>query len=84
MFGFCAAACPAVNLNLSCSFVIAAEQKARATYENLIKLIDDPDVIEPLKFLRTREIVHYQRFGEILNDVQMKMASKNKFYFNKK
>ena len=45
---------------------LAAEQKARATYENLIKLIDDPDVIEPLKFLRTREIVHYQRFGEPL------------------
>lgn len=63
---------------------LAAEQKARATYENLIKLIDDPDVIEPLKFLRTREIVHYQRFGEILNDVQMKMASKNQFYFGKK
>ncbi len=63
---------------------LAAEQKARATYENLIKLIDDPDVLEPLRFLRTREIVHYQRFGEILNDVQMKMASKNQFYFNKK
>ena len=63
---------------------LAAEQKARATYENLIKLIDDPDVIEPLKFLRTREIVHYQRFGEVLNDVQQKMAVKNKFYFGKK
>ena len=63
---------------------LAAEQKARATYENLIKLIDDPDVIEPLKFLRTREIVHYQRFGEFLNDVQQKMAVKNKFYFGKK
>ena len=63
---------------------LAAEQKARATYENLIKLIDDPDVLEPLKFLRTREIVHYQRFGEILNDVQMKMASKNNFYFGKR
>ena len=62
---------------------LAAEQKARATYENLIKLIDDPDVLDPLKFLRTREIVHYQRFGEVLNDVQMKMASKNQFFFNK-
>lgn len=43
---------------------LAAEQKARSTYENLIWLADDPDVIEPLKFLRAREIVHYQRFGE--------------------
>ena len=45
---------------------LAAEQKARATYENLLKLADDPDVIEPLKFLRTREIVHYQRFGDAM------------------
>ena len=45
---------------------LAAEQKARATYENLIKLIDDPDVLEPLKFLRAREIVHYQRFGDAM------------------
>ena len=82
--GFCAAECLSVFSLICCAYAIAPEQKARATYENLIKLIDDPDVIEPLKFLRTREIVHYQRFGEILNDVQMKMASKNKFYFNKK
>lgn len=45
---------------------LAAEQKARATYENILKLADDPDVIEPLKFLRAREIVHFQRFGEAL------------------
>ena len=43
---------------------LAAEQKARATYEYLINMADDPDVLEPLKFLREREIVHYQRFGE--------------------
>ena len=43
---------------------LAAEQKARVTYDNLIRMIDDPDVREPLKFLREREIVHYQRFGE--------------------
>ena len=43
---------------------IAAEQKARVTYDNLLRLIDDPDIIEPLKFLRAREVVHYQRFGE--------------------
>lgn len=43
---------------------LAAEQKARTTYEYLMKMTDDPDVLEPLKFLREREIVHYQRFGE--------------------
>ena len=43
---------------------LAAEQKARTTYENLIRLVDDPDVLEPLKFLREREIVHFQRFGD--------------------
>lgn len=43
---------------------LAAEQKARVTYDNLLRLIDDPDIIDPLKFLRAREIVHYQRFGE--------------------
>jgi len=58
---------------------LAAEQKARATYENLINLADDPDVIDPLRFLREREVVHFQRFGEALNLVQLKMAQK-KFY----
>ena len=43
---------------------LAAEQKARATYDNILRLADDPDVIEPIKFLRAREIVHFQRFGE--------------------
>jgi spore coat protein JC len=49
---------------------LAAEQKARATYEWLLNMADDPDVIEPLKFLREREVVHYQRFGEALRIVQ--------------
>jgi len=49
---------------------LAAEQKARATYEWLLNFADDPDVIEPLKFLREREVVHYQRFGEALRIVQ--------------
>lgn len=61
---------------------LAAEQKARATYENLIKLADDPDVIEPLKFLREREVVHFQRFGEALRIVQDKLGEK-KFYVQK-
>ena len=50
---------------------MAAEQKARSTYDNLLRLCrDDPDVYEPLKFLREREVVHYQRFGEALMNVQ--------------
>lgn len=61
---------------------LAAEQKARATYEKLIDLCaDDPDVIDPLKFLRQREIVHFQRFGEALRGVLDKLADK-KFYMN--
>lgn len=61
---------------------LAAEQKARATYEKLIDLCrDDPDVLDPLKFLREREIVHFQRFGEALRGVQDKLAEK-KFYMN--
>lgn len=61
---------------------LAAEQKARSTYEYLIDLSDDPDVIEPLKFLREREVVHFQRFGEALRTVQEKLAEKNDFYMN--
>lgn len=49
---------------------LAAEQKARGTYEYLLNMADDPDVIEPLKYLREREVVHYQRFGEALRLVQ--------------
>ncbi|HPD01541.1 MAG TPA: manganese catalase family protein [Acetivibrio sp.] len=58
---------------------LAAEQKARATYENLIRLADDPDVIDPLRFLREREVVHFQRFGEALRLVQDKFADKKFF-----
>lgn len=61
---------------------LAAEQKARATYEKLIDLCkDDPDVVDPLRFLRQREIVHFQRFGEALRGIQDKLAEK-KFYMN--
>ena len=61
---------------------LAAEQKARATYEKLIDLCaDDPDVIDPLRFLREREIVHFQRFGEALRIVQDKLSDK-KFCMN--
>ncbi len=59
---------------------LAAEQKARATYEKLIDLCrDDPDVVNVLRYLREREVVHFQRFGEALNGVQEKLAQK-RFY----
>ena len=61
---------------------MAAEQKARSTYDNILRLIKDPDVCEPIKFLRQREIVHFQRFGEALRIVQDKLNSKNFYAFN--
>ena len=61
---------------------LAAEQKARVTYDNLLRLIDDPDILEPLKFLRQREIVHYQRFGEALRHTTDKHNEKNFYAFN--
>ena len=61
---------------------LAAEQKARLSYDNLLRLIDDPDVRDPLKFLREREIVHYQRFGEAMRKVQDRLDSKNFYAFN--
>ena len=61
---------------------LAAEQKARLTYDNILRLADDPDVREPIKFLREREIVHYQRFGEGLRLIQDMLDSKNFYAFN--
>ncbi len=61
---------------------LAAEQKARTVYDNLLRVIDDPDVRAPLKFLRAREIVHFQRFGEALEMTKAKMDEKNFYYFN--
>ena len=61
---------------------MAAEQKARSTYDNILRLIDDPDVCEPIKFLRQREIIHFQRFGEGLRIVQDRLDSRNFYAFN--
>ncbi len=61
---------------------MAAEQKARTTYDNILKLVDDPDIIEPIKFLRAREIVHFQRFGEALERTKDRLNCKNFYAFN--
>ncbi len=58
---------------------LAAEQKARATYDNILRLADDPDVIDPIRYLRQREVVHFQRFGEAMRMVQDRMDARN-FY----
>ena len=61
---------------------LAAEQKARTTYDNILRLVDDPDVRDPIKFLREREIVHYQRFGDALSRAQERLDSKNFYAIN--
>ncbi len=61
---------------------LAAEQKARTTYDNILRLCDDPDVRDAIKFLRQREVVHYQRFGEGLRLAQDKLNEKNFYAFN--
>ena len=61
---------------------MAAEQKARLTYDNILRLADDPDVIDPIRFLREREIAHFQRFGEALRLVQDRLDSRNFYAIN--
>ena len=61
---------------------LAAEQKARKTYDNILRLIDNPEVIDPIRFLREREIVHFQRFGEALRKVQDHLNEKNFYAIN--
>lgn len=65
-----------------CSYEVAPEQKARTTYDNILRLVKDPDVVDPIRFLREREIVHFQRFGEGLRKVQDELDSKNFYAFN--
>ena len=70
------------GLQAICSYEVVPEQKARTTYDNILRLADDPDVRDPIKFLREREIVHFQRFGEGLRIVQDNLNSKNFYAFN--
>ena len=62
--------------------MILTEQKARVTYDNILRLVDDPDVKDPIKFLREREIVHYQRFCDAIRITQDNLNSKNFYAFN--
>ena len=62
--------------------MILTEQKARATYDNILRLVDDPDVCDAIKFLRAREIVHYQRFADALRIAQDNMDSQNFYGYN--
>ena len=61
---------------------MAAEQKARSTYDNILRMVKDPDVADPIRFLRAREIVHFQRFGEALRILQDELDSKNFYAYN--
>ena len=61
---------------------LAAEQKARVTYDNILRLVKEPDVCDPIRFLREREIVHFQRFGEALRGLQDRLDSRNFYAFN--
>ena len=65
-----------------CPYTIAAEQKARVTYDNILRLSDDPDVSDAIKFLRAREVVHFQRFGEALRLAKERLDQKNVYYLN--
>lgn len=61
---------------------LAAEQKARTTYDNILRLSDDPDVNDVIRFLREREIVHFQRFGEAIQLLREKLNQKNVYFMN--
>ncbi|MBO5035710.1 MAG: manganese catalase family protein [Clostridia bacterium] len=65
-----------------CSYAIAPEQKARLVYDNILRFADDADVRDPIRFLRAREIVHYQRFGECLRIAQDRLNCKNFYAIN--
>ena len=70
------------DFQLCCSYEVAPEQKARLTYDNILRLVKDPEIADPIRFLREREIVHFQRFGEALRKVQDERDSRNFYAFN--
>lgn len=71
------------GFQLCCSYEVAPEQKARATYDNILRVVRNiPEIADPIRFLRAREVVHFQRFGEALRSVQEQLDSKNFYAFN--
>lgn len=62
--------------------MVVPEQKARVTYDNILRLSDDPDVNDVIKFLRQREVVHFQRFGESMEQLRQKLNQKNVYHMN--
>ena len=71
------------GFQLCCSYEVAPEQKARSTYDNILRVVKNiPEVADPIRFLRAREVVHFQRFGESLGIVRDKMDTKNFYAFN--
>ena len=64
------------------SSLVSAMQKARTTYDNILRLSDDPDVNDVIKFLRAREVVHFQRFGEAMEKLRQRLDEKNIYYMN--
>lgn len=71
------------GISESCFCAYAAEQKARATYDNILRVVRDiPEIADPIRFLRAREVVHFQRFGEALRSVQEQLDAKNFYAFN--
>lgn len=73
---------PEIPVHARCERPHVAEQKARVTYDNILRLSDDPDVNDVIKFLRQREIVHFQRFGEAMQLLREKLNQKNVYYMN--
>ena len=72
-----------ISANPKCyPYRVAAEQKARVTYDNILRLSDDPDVNDVIRFLREREVVHFQRFGEAVRLAKEKMDQKNIYFTN--
>ena len=67
---------------ICCTYKVAPEQKARSTYDNILRLVKDPEVADPIRFLRAREVVHFQRFGETLRILQEQLDSRNFYAFN--
>lgn len=65
-----------------CLYSIVPEQKARVTYDNILRLSDDPDVNDVIKFLREREVVHFQRFGEAIELLRRKLNQRNVYCMN--